>query len=183
MFRAYLPGGDKTCVIDENEMAPEFDLRQTIQQFQILKSFCKHFHVRITTSVVLELLDGKRTDIPESAIEECRVPGLFTDSSRPTRKISSEHIMSLLYLDSLDTALSTRAASKQRGMLRLQQTSANIFCLDHIPTDSFVMFPPSSTPPKKTLAVVNLLDSEAVDMGRANYALISHFAITASSHM
>jgi len=185
LFRPFLPAGDKSCVIDEEEFKPEYDLRETLQEFQLLRSFCKHFHVRITASVIMELLDGKRSDIPESAIEECRVPGLFTDSTRPTRKISSEHIMSMLYLDALDTALSTRAG-KQRGQFRLKETTANIFCLDHIPTDSFNIFPTGSgSSSKSPLAVVNLLESESVAFNRMNYAVVSSFAITTtgSSHM
>jgi len=183
LFRPFLPAGDKSCVIDEEEMNPEYDLRQSLQQFQILKSFCKHFHVRITSSVMIDLLDGKRPDIPEGAIEECRLPGLFTDSSRPSRKICSEHIMSMLYLDCLDTALSTRVSTKLRGMLRLQQTSANVFCLDHIPTDNYSIFPPATG--RLPLAVLNLLESEAVPIERMNYAVVSNFAITpaASAHV
>jgi len=178
LFRPYLPGGDKTCVIDEYENKPDYDLRQTLQLFQILKSFFKHFHVRVVPSAFVELLDGRRTDIPEGAIEEIRVPGLYVDTSRPSRKIASEHIMSMVYLDSLDATLGTRTSSSQRLTVRQQPSSANVFCLKHIPTDSFTVFPPASTPPKAPLAVVNLLDSEAVQIGRTNYAVVSNFAIT-----
>ena len=178
LFRPFLPGGDKSCVIEEYESKPDYDIRRTLQLFQILKSFLKHFHVCVTPSAFIELLDGRRTEIPESAIEEIRVPGLFIDSSRPSRKIASEHIMSMVYLDSVDTTLNIRAGSTQRLTVRQQQTSTNVFCLKHIPTDSFSVFPPASSPQKSPLAVVNLLDSETVAVGRTNFAVISSFSIT-----
>jgi len=178
LFRPFLPAGVKPFAIEEDELKPDHDLRQTLQLFQILKSFIKHFHVYITPSAFIELLDGRRTDIPESAIEEIRVPGLFIDSSRPSRKVASEHIMSMVYLDSVDTTLNTRAGSTQRLTVRQQQTSTNVFCLKHIPTDSFSVFPPASSPQKSPLAVVNLLDSETVAISRTNFAVVSNFSIT-----
>jgi len=87
--------------------------------------------------------------------------------------------MSMLYLDATDTTMRPRPG--QRGVGRQQQTTAFLFSLDHIPTDSFKIFSSSTSGNRNPLAVVNLLDTEAVSIGKANYALVSNFAITASA--
>jgi len=186
LFRPYLTkcaSASEICVLEAREVSPDYDLRQSVQFFHMLKSFCKHMHVRLSNSAIVDLLEGKIKEVPDSGIEEIRVPGLLCDNTRPTRKIRSEHIMSMLYTDALDTMMLSNRGSSQRGIGKQQETSTVLFSLDHIPTETFKVIPTaSSSLNKMPLAVVNLLDSEAVSIGgHNNYALITHFAITAST--
>ena len=82
--------------------------------------------------------------------------------------------------------LGTRApgSSTARAMARLQPTTAKLFCLDHVPpaTPYAPSTPPAAADSTPTaLALLNLLDAEAVPVGRGNCALVSTFAITPAS--
>ena len=174
----------------EAEGREDYDLRRGLLQFQVLQSVCRHLHVRLDAGVHRELAEGRRADVPERALAECRVPGLRVDAARPGRKLASEHLADLLCLEALDATvpprLGTRApgSSTARAMARLQPTTAKLFCLDHVPpaTPYAPSTPPAAADSTPTaLALLNLLDAEAVPVGRGNCALVSTFAITPAS--
>ena len=173
------------AALDAAEAAADFDLRRSLLQYQLLHSCFKHFHVRLSVPVQLDLIDGRRSDVPESALEECRLPGLRVDATRPARKVASEHLMTLLVLEAQDTTIAAQVDSQLRGGLRVQQTSAKLLCLDHALADTRGGSSGSSggSPPAKKLAVLNLLDTEAFAPGRAsNSAIATSFAITTAAY-
>lgn len=196
-----------TGVLDAGaEGAPDYDLRRGLLRFQLLQSVCRHLHVRLDAGVHIELVEGRRADVPERALVECRVPGLAVGGARGRRRLASEHLMDLVCLEALDAAVpprlgtsphssstsgvsgvgsgsgsSSSSSSSARAVARLQPTTAKLFCLDHVPPAA--PFAPGTPPAgadssRTALALLNLLDAECVPVGRGNCALVSTFAIT-----